>query len=103
MSSILDSLNSQIFTGQLHTKFSIHLQGMDPLTVELVEVNERNTPRTEAFSLLFRGPASPRLNQQIHDLEHAKLGRFPLFLTAVAGDSESITYEAVFHRLRKDP
>lgn len=102
MTSVLDTFNSRTFTEQLHTKFSVHLQGMAPLTVELVEVTERNTPRTEAFSLLFRGPAGPRLAQQIHDLEHAKLGRFPLFLTAVAGDAESITYEAVFHRLRKD-
>jgi hypothetical protein len=40
--------------------------------------------------------------QQIHTLEHDKLGRFAIFLTAIAGDAESITYESVFHRLRKN-
>jgi hypothetical protein len=40
--------------------------------------------------------------QQIHTLEHDKLGRFAIFLTAIAGDAESITYESVFHRFRKN-
>jgi hypothetical protein len=39
--------------------------------------------------------------QHIHTLEHDKLGRFDIFLTAVAGDAQSITYESVFHRFRK--
>ena len=103
MSSILDTFNSQTFTGQLHTKFLVPLQGMEPMTLELVEVIERNSaPKIELFSVMFRGPHSPRLAQKIHALEHEKLGTFELFLTAVNGDHESITYEAVFHRFRKE-
>ncbi|HWZ45518.1 MAG TPA: hypothetical protein VNW97_18735 [Candidatus Saccharimonadales bacterium] len=103
MSSILDTFNSQTFTGQLHTKFLVPLQGMEPVALELVEVNERNSaPKIELFSLLFRGPHTPRLDQMIHALEHEKLGRFELFLTAITGDHDSVTYEAVFHRFRKD-
>jgi hypothetical protein len=103
MSSILDNFNSQTFTEQLHTKFLVPMAAPGPLTLELIEVNERNAvPRMEQFSLLFRGPQSPRLPQQIHGMEHDKLGRFELFLTAIAGDQQGITYEAVFHRFRKN-
>ncbi|MBZ5523046.1 MAG: hypothetical protein LAP21_12480 [Acidobacteriia bacterium] len=103
MSSILDTFNSQTFAEQLHTKFLVPLKDMEPLALELVEVNERpSAPNIEQFSLLFRGPVSPRLVQQIRGLEHEKLGRFELFLTAIAGDQTSTTYEAVFHRFRKN-
>jgi len=103
MSSPLDNFNSQTFSEQLHTKFKVLPTGAEPLELELVEVTERNAaPKMEQFSLLFRGPHSPRLPQQIHGLEHEKLGTFELFLTAIAGDQESITYEAVFHRFRKN-
>jgi hypothetical protein len=103
MSSILDNFNSQTFTEQLHTKFLVPMAAPEPLELELTEVTERNAaPKMEQFSLLFRGPQGPRLPQQIHAIEHEKLGRFELFLTAIAGDQESITYEAVFHRFRKN-
>jgi hypothetical protein len=103
MPSILDSFNSKTFAEQLHTKFKVHLQNMDPLVLELVDVTERPTaPKVELFTLHFRGPHSPRLAQQIHHFEHEKLGKFDLFLTAIGGDHESITYEVVFHRFLKN-
>jgi hypothetical protein len=102
MSGILDTFNCKTFTEQLHSKFKVHPQGHDPIVLELMEVTERNTPRTEAFSLIFRGPLGPRLIQQTYEVEHEKLGRFPLFMTALSADQESITYESVFHRFRKD-
>ncbi len=102
MSGILSNFNCKTFTEQLHSKFKVLLQGQEPVMLELIEVNERNTPKTEAFSLMFHGPAAPRLFQQTWELEHEKLGRFPLFITAVSGDQEGITYESVFHRIRKD-
>jgi hypothetical protein len=104
MSSILDNFHSQTFTAELHTKFLVPQKGTGPLVLELVEVIERSSaPNIELFSLMFRGPQSPRLVQQIHGLEHEKLGKFDLFLTAISGDHESITYEAVFNRFRKNP
>jgi hypothetical protein len=102
LSSELDALNSRIFAEQLHTKFKILLAGQAPVELELIEVKESATaPKLELFSLGFRGPHSPRLNQQIHHLEHEKLGSFDLFLTAVGTEQEGLVYEAVFHRFRK--
>jgi hypothetical protein len=102
MADPLDKLNSKIFAEQLHTNFKVHAGNGAPLTLELSAVNDHQTqPEGELFSLLFRGPQAPRLAQQIHRFEHEKLGTFDLFLTAVGADEKGISYEVVFHRLRK--
>src|SRR5512142_1659024 len=102
MSRSLESLNCKIFSEQLHTQFRLLRDGLEPLPLELIEVNESDpSPKIELFSLPFRGPAAPRMAQHIHTLEHDKLGRFDIFLTAIAGGAEGITYESVFHRIRK--
>jgi len=103
MSTPLESLNSKSFSEQLHTQFRLLREGLDPLPLELIEVKESDpSPKIELFSLQFRGPAAPYMAQHIHTLEHDKLGRFAIFLTAIAGDAEGITYESVFHRFRKN-
>ncbi len=102
MSISLESLNSKSFSEQLHTQFRLLREGAEPLPLELIEVKESDpSPKVELFTLQFRGPATPRMAQHIHTLEHDKLGRFDIFLTAIAGDAQGITYESVFHRFRK--
>jgi hypothetical protein len=103
MSTSLDKLNAKIFSQHLHAKFTLNGQSTGPVTLELVEVLERDpSPQIELFSLQFRGPSMPRLAQQTHRLEHDKLGAFEIFLTAVgAVAEEGILYESVFHRFRK--
>lgn len=96
------TLHGSTFSEQLHTIFSVPAGNGASVSLELVEVSEKETPaNVELFSLLFRGPAAPALPQQIHTLQHAKLGAFEIFLTPVEGNQTSITYEAVFHRLRQ--
>jgi len=97
----LSELRSRSFTDHLHTSFSVEDAGA-PVALRLIQVNEPATPpNIEFFSLFFAGPAAPRLPQRIYRIQHEKMGSFDLFLTAVAGDASSITYEAVFHRLHK--
>jgi hypothetical protein len=73
------------------------------LPLKLTSVREGETsPKIELFSLFFLGPPTPRLKQEIHKFEHETLGTFELFLTAIGGDAEGITYEVVFHRIRKE-
>lgn len=101
MADIL-TLHGSTFSEQLHTMFSVPTGNGAPVNLELMEVAEKETPaHVELFSLLFRGPAAPLLPQQIHTLQHAKLGTLEIFLTAIEGNQTSITYEAVFHRLRQ--
>lgn len=96
----LYALHSKSFAEQLHTAFQVHSGSEAPITLELTEVNEPSSPpRIECFSLLFRGPVAPRLRQQIHRFEHAKLGSLDLFLTPIGADGEGTTYEVIFHRL----
>jgi hypothetical protein len=102
METPLDQFNAKLFREQLHTKFKVLLDGA-PMLLELVDVAERETsPKLELFSLHFRGPGAPRLPQQIHRLEHEKLGAFEIFLTAIdPGQEPGMLYESVFHRFRK--
>ncbi len=103
MTSPLDKLNSRIFAAQLHTKFKVHFPNPARVSLELVEVMDRDaSPEIELFSLQFLGPLTPRLEQQIYRLEHETLGEFEVFLTAIGADpGRGIQYECVFHRFRK--
>lgn len=102
MSTSLDKLNAGSFSAHLHTQFKLLREGEEPLPLELIEVKEHDpSPKVELFTLHFLGPAAPRMAQHIHRLEHDKLGTFEIFLTAIAGDAQGITYESVFHRFRK--
>lgn len=102
MPTPLDKLNAGIFSAQLHTHFKLLREGEEPITLELIQVTESDpSPKIELFTLHFQGPAAPRMAQHIHRLEHDKLGALEIFLTAIAGDAQGITYESVFHRLRK--
>ena len=96
------NFSSRTFAEQLHTTFNVGLADGSSIPLELTAVNEPAAPPgVEMFSVHFRGPRAPRLSQQIHHFQHGKLGSFDLFVTTIAGDDQSTTYEAVFHRLRK--
>ena len=102
MADSLDKLNAKVLSEHLHTKFKVHLEDADPIELEIVEVAEPPAiPKLELFVLNLRGPCSPRLIQRVHRLEHETLGIFEIFLTPIAGDEQSTTYEAVFNRFRK--
>ena len=103
MPADLNKLNAKIFSEQLHTRFNVGTAGAGPMVLELIEVSEHDSsPRMELFTLHFLGAAAPRLLQQIHRLEHEKLGTLEIFLTAIGQDQDQrIIYESVFHRFRK--
>lgn len=97
----LYTLNSKSFAEHLHSTFKVQAGNAAPLTLELIEVNEPpSPPRIELFSLLFRGPVAPRLQQQTHRFKHEKLGALDPFLTVVGADEAGPSYEVIFHRLR---
>jgi hypothetical protein len=103
MPTPLEDLNAKLFREQLNSPFKVQHEPAGTITLELVDVAENDSsPRMELFSLQFRGPFRPRLEQQTHRLEHEKLGEFEIFLTPVSADQQNGTiYEAVFHRFRK--
>ena len=48
------------------------------------------------FSLIYRGPLTPILPQQIYPVEHPELGTLELFLVPVGPEGGGMQYEAVF-------
>ena len=70
------------------------------LVLEAAEKVRRDPGATTAgdrpFTLLFQGPAEPRLTQGMHDLDHDGHPFPDLFLVPVAAEAEHAWYEAVF-------
>ena len=68
--------------------------------LELVLIEARGLPGRaagrEPFSIVFRAPAEPVLEQRIRRLEHDELGAFELFLVPIGPDEAGMRYEAVF-------
>lgn len=62
----------------------------------VVHLAEPPPGHRQPFSLRFRGPAAPALEQGIHRLVHADMGELEIFLVPIAADQDSRTYEAVF-------
>lgn len=67
----------------------------------LARVHDRGRDqRFEQFSILFQGDAATRIEDGIHELHHASLGRLDLFIASIgATTSGQVTYEACFSRL----
>ena len=52
--------------------------------------------RRRPFSIVFRGPAEPPLEQGIRKLDHAEIGVLTVFLVPLGPDDRGMRYEAVF-------
>ena len=92
----------ELFTENLNSNFFLAQEGSEQIVLELVELKNGYSDRlSEAYSLLFRGPAAFVLPQRLYPLRHAALGEFDLFLVPVGKDAAGAYYEAVFNQLRK--
>jgi len=99
---MLDKLTSSNFTPHLHEIFRVSLNGIEPIELELTQVTdggrEHGPGAGTSFSLIFRGPLSPQyLVQQIHHLEHEKMGALDLFLVPIGFEEGCMQYEAIFN------
>lgn len=70
--------------------------------VKYLRKGQREGDRDQ-FSILFKGPATPLLPQQIYKLKHEVMGDLPLFLVPIGRDKgrdqdpeAAVLYEAVF-------
>lgn len=89
------------FKGSLNQNYIVDLQDGNNLEIKLVEVEEKekNSPskdRPKDFSLIFRGPMSPVLNQFNHSLSNESLGQMNIFLVPIGPDGEGMNYQAIF-------
>ena len=101
---MLDQLKATDFSAHLNQIFQLQLEDSESLQLELIDVSllgsedpdPEDPERRRGFSLMFRGPQSPLLIQQIYGLEHEAMGHLDLFLVPLAPDREGARYEAVF-------
>jgi len=94
------------FKPHLESRFQVDLgdEGGESggFEVELVEAAEIATKQKlkedqrRPFSLLFRAPHDPPLEQRAYELTHAELGKQLIFLVPVNEDDDGRYYEAVF-------
>jgi Domain of unknown function (DUF6916) len=83
----LEALNGLVTDEPVLRLRAINRHGLQP-----------TAPRPEPFSLVFAGPADPRLEQRVYRLRHPDLGAFELFLVPIGYDPEDgLLYEAVFN------
>lgn len=96
----LDKLQSTDFVVHLNETFSVCLDGLEPIGLELVRIaaaGQRSGRETrQPFSLQFLGPTSTQyLLQHIYRIEHAELGALDLFLVPLGPESGRMCYEAI--------
>lgn len=95
-------LNAKLFSEYVGGIFTISTGVPEPMKLELYEVTENNlSPALDQFSVFFRGPLSPVMQQHTAKLEHEQLGSLELFLVPIGPDEKGMRYQAVFSRFRK--
>lgn len=97
----LEQLQSNDFVPYLNQMFTVRLEGMEPIELELVLVTAKGAGfrpgARQAFSLHFLGPVSSQyLLQHMYRLEHPEMGALDLFLVPLGLDEGRMRYEAIF-------
>jgi len=87
------------FKGCLDQPFALELEGsIYPL--KLISADKLNNSATvddrEAFSIVFRGESSLKLEQKIYRISHNTMGDMELFIVPIGPDDKGMRYEAVF-------
>jgi len=62
-------------------------------------VSKQISAEQESFSVYLHGAAVPVLPQGTYTLQHDDI-TFPMFITPIAAENNSIVYEAVFNRAK---
>ncbi len=95
----MHEISESLLRENLNTHFLVSVSDAETVELELIECNDLgSTPKQEQFSILFRGPLQPSLQQMTYEMKHEKLGDVLIFLVPVRKDAGSMYYEAVFNR-----
>ena len=71
-------------------------RSLEMTLVEIKKVPGGVSSGRQPFSLLFRGPRTPRLPQAMYDFDHPRHGLQSIFIVPVADNADGRNYEAVF-------
>jgi hypothetical protein len=96
----LELLTIDMFGDKVGQAFVVEEPNIPAIELTLTEVtalrNFANAPRAP-FSLLFTSQGNTLLPQGMYALRHAALGLQSIFLVAIAGTKEKVTYQAIFN------
>lgn len=94
---MLPILDYAFFAERLHGLFAV--AGHDGVTLTLTHVDQsaQQALGGNSFSLLFRGPAQPALEQMTYLLDIPGSATFPLFIVPVARVQDGMQYQAIFN------
>ena len=98
-------LNIEDFTPHVGTPFTVPNVPPEqrPYAIELTSAEPiavaEGAPKTDPFSLVFEGPATPFLPQGVYDFEHEVLGMVSIFIVPLGPQSPGgpMRYEAIFN------
>ncbi len=98
----LSTISIDDFEPCLGQTFRVSLENADGIDLELIQVKPLGAADTKAqarqsFSLLFRGPLQPMLEQQILRIENPTLGELALFLVPIGPDDDGMLYDSTFN------
>lgn len=98
---MLDALDKAMFDPHLNRSFELALPAGERLSLELIETRALGSAtvpdaKRKPFALVFRGPLSPVLPQQIYPLRNPAFEELAIFLVPVGKDGKGTQYEAVF-------
>ena len=89
------------FEPHLNARFAVYDGDEHRLHIDLVRAERPASASADAarpFSLVFRGPMEPILQQQIYRLESEGFdGPLDLFLVPIGPDASGMRYEAIFN------
>lgn len=105
----LSNVGFKDFAAQVGTSFQVRRPQGSPLNLVLLDASPSATNSAtgssggdagnERFSLVFMGPTAAPLGQDTYTFEHARIGRFAMFIVPLHSNSgEYSWYEAVFNR-----
>lgn len=98
----LADIDLEVASARVGESFRIDVEDGSVIEFELVEVAPLTAapaaPSPNQFSLLFRGPLAPVLNQGILPLNNEAWGITHIFVVPVEQDEAGTYYEAVFNR-----
>lgn len=103
---MLEKFTRDSFLPYLGQTFRVRLGVDSTVELELSEVKEIGSGskvrdprfRQNPFSVLFRGPVEPSLEQSMYRVEHDEMGVIEnLFMTPISANEDARYYEAVFN------
>jgi hypothetical protein len=98
----LSTISIDDFEPCLGQTFRVTHESAGEIELELIEVKPLGSADSKAqarqsFSLLFRGPLQPMLEQQVLKIENSTLGELALFLVPIGPDDNGMLYDITFN------